>query len=373
MKAQHGAFSVRCDCGTVYNTDDSHLGKQLQCRCGRRVSIVRPSVAQSDTATERTSKRTRRTKSDGSHSRGGSSVRDALAWMPSVRLPALGEWPERARDTVRQWVSDSVSDMRSRRAARRWVSRCAWLWFAVAVTAWLLLITTSEVFVPSTLLAYGPRYFLLVPSVLLAFAAGAVARRSLVPLALAFMLIVGPIMGFRLSTRTFGTTIPLSAPPGALRVVSYNALNGQAVSTNVRNALASLHPDLVAFQECGELLWDTLQVLPEWHRVRVAGMCSLSRWPIIRVDSMPRADITRAAALGYGGAGSVSRITVDSPHGRMDFVSVHLETARKGLFAFLGTNKVLLEKLGVEAMKSRRVLNAKGNAEQRFEAQCVCA
>ena len=49
----------------------------------------------------------------------------------------------------------------------------------------------------------------------------------------------------------------------------------------------------------------------------------------------------------------------------MAVVNVHLETARKGLFAFLGDDPELLKAIGIKPMSSRRVLNAKGTADDR--------
>ena len=40
--AHRAEFSVRCACGIVYNTDDTHVGKHIKCRCGRTVTVVRP-------------------------------------------------------------------------------------------------------------------------------------------------------------------------------------------------------------------------------------------------------------------------------------------------------------------------------------------
>ena len=70
-----------------------------------------------------------------------------------------------------------------------------WAWCGVVVATWLLLITTSESFLPATLLAYGPRFVMLVPFALLVPLAAVFARQTLVPLMVALLIVLGPIMG----------------------------------------------------------------------------------------------------------------------------------------------------------------------------------
>ena len=110
--------------------------------------------------------------------------------------------PRRLVVATRAWLTDAWSELRSRRALRRWSARMAWGWSVLVVVAWLLLITTSEKFLPATMLAYGPRFVMLAPFVILVPLAAATARRTLVPLMLSLLVVIGPIMGGRLSWRT---------------------------------------------------------------------------------------------------------------------------------------------------------------------------
>jgi len=248
------------------------------------------------------------------------------------------------------------------------VVRSAWAYCAVALSTWLLMITTSEAFLPASLLTYGPRYFLLAPVLVLTVLALKKSRRALVPLGVALVVVLGPVMGGRVSPTTAFASMRSSAPPGALRVVSFNAGGGDKVALQLRAMLETLHPDVIALQECGAVLRDSVRAQTKFMHAMGANVCTMSRWPIVAVDSMPRADLAAAAQLGYGGAGVVVRTSINSPHGQFDLVNVHLETARKGLFAFLGNNSSLLRLLGVQEMRSKRVLNASGTADDRFAA-----
>lgn len=355
----HSEFVVRCTCGETFNTSDSHLGKRLKCRCGRTVLIARPTESEAAAFAGQS-----RPRPEASATRTKSRHRRRQRTPGAQRLGNVKAF-------VGQWLRPSQYAQYAqhhRTPWHRWLSRLGWASCAATVAAWLLLITTSEVFLPATLLAYGPRYFLLAPFAVLVPLAFVRARRALLPLGLGLAMVLGPIMGGRAAWQSAFSRLPLSAPPGALRVVSYNAQGGLRVANTLREMVAALHPDVVALQECGDVMWDSVQVVHEFFHARAGGVCSMSRWPIVAVDSMPRADIARAAGLGYGGAGIVVRTRIASPFGQFDFVNVHLETARKGLFAFLGNNSRLLALLGVTEMRSRRVLNARGTAEDRFEA-----
>ena len=277
----------------------------------------------------------------------------------------MAEMPRRAVAATRAWLQDSWLDAKSRRALKRWSTRLAWAWTLFVGLTWLLLITTSERFLPATLLAYGPRFVMLAPFLILIPMTLVAARRALVPLTLALLVVIGPIMGWRLSWRSAFTEFATSPPPGAMRVISYNAMIGVEVSRGLRAALEDLRPDVVALQECGSALWDSVRAMPEWHSARTSGTCTLSRWPITSVDTMPRGDFAQISALGYGGAGNAVRHLIETPYGPMVVVNVHLETARKGLYAFLGKNPALLKVLGIKPMSSRRVLNARGTADDR--------
>jgi endonuclease/exonuclease/phosphatase (EEP) superfamily protein YafD len=241
--------------------------------------------------------------------------------------------------------------MHDRNPWRRWTSRLSWAFLLGVVVAWLLLITTSESFLPATLLAYGPRFPLASPLVILVPVALVVARSALLPLAISALVIVGPIMGGRVSLHTLGKPVPAAPPANALRVVTYNSQGGRFVAPQIRYFVETHRPDLMAFQECGDQLMDSLRAMTTWYSARYGSLCTASRWPITSVDTMPRRDFARIAQYGFGGSGMVVRYNIQSPRGPLTFVNLHLETARKGLQALSSEDGLVPDEISVTRVR----------------------
>ena len=214
------------------------------------------------------------------------------------------------------------------------------------LTSWLLLIFTSESFLPATLLAYGPRFVLLMPFLLLMPLAALFAPRTLVPLAISLLVVVHSIMGGRVSLHSLGKPIPARGADSTVRVLTYNVEGGKAVVGDIRRYLDEVRPDIVAMQECGDAMWDTAQTLPFPHRLRFHGLCTLSQWPISVADSMPRASYDRISQYGFGGSGFVMRHLIQSPYGPLVFVNLHLTTARRGLELLMGREGFVPDVMG---------------------------
>lgn len=344
--AHRAEFSVRCACGMTYNTDEAHVGKQIKCRCGRTVTIARPPEDLGEPGSDvwgRNARASSRVESRRTYRSRSSRFRQLFA---SIR----GEF-HKLNGHMARWLLDALAAMNSRRLGRRWTARVSWAWLALTVITWLLLITTSERFLPATLLAYGPRFVLLLPLTVLVPAALIFVRSALLPLGIAALVTLGPIMGGRLSWRTVGRSTPPTVRAGNVRVLSFNVEGGMLVAMHFRELVNEVHPDLIALQECGDVLWDTLAALPQFHRARLANVCTASRWPITSADSMPRADFARIAQYGYGGTGLVSRFTVATPRGELTFVNLHLETARKGLEALSGEDGFIPDQIGARVAR----------------------
>lgn len=225
-----------------------------------------------------------------------------------------------------------------------WTARLSWCYLLATIATWVVLVVASERFLPATLLAYGPRWVVALPLVLLLPLALFAARRALVPLALSILVVLGPVMGGRVSRHTLATSLPRSPPAGAIRVVTLNALGGDVVAARLTELMA-LDPDLLAFQECGASLQATLREIPGMHASHYQGLCTLSRWPVTRLDSLPR--YGRSLADGYKrlGSGLALRHVIASPYGPLVLVTVHLQTARGGLQSFLQNGGVVPEDL----------------------------
>lgn len=363
--AHRADFSVRCACGMVYNTSVAHVGRKLQCKCGRTVTIVRPDKAPDESHATKSRKVAADTPAQSRSGR----------WRRTSGLSPLRMAVDRSVRPLRRWALSAVvwawnlirsswTPTQSRRPLRRWTARLVWAWCVGVVVTWLLLISTSESFLPMTLLAYGPRFVLLAPFIPLGIAAAFTARKTLFPLAIALVVVLGPIMGGRVSWRTIGRGIPVVKPVGVVRVMTYNTAGGILVASRLRAAVAQLQPDLITLQECGDVLWDSLRVLPKYHTSRHGGLCTGSRWPITSGDSMPRSDFARIAATNNGRVGFAHRLMLSTSYGPLVLVNVHLETARKGLQALFGQDGLVPDELNLTSAKS---MLQRGDAMNRID------
>ena len=223
-------------------------------------------------------------------------------------------------------------DLYSRSFELRWSARLALAWVTALVVAWIGQAFLSERLLPFTVLLYGPRFLLLTPFGLLLPLTLLFARRWFLLLLGSLGVLLGPIMGGRVHLATLRqSSPPLARDARSLRVLTLNAEGGAVVVQQLGVLFESYRPDLLAFQECGPELGEALAQLKGWSTQSWQSLCVASRWPITAMDTMPRATFSRVSELGFGGAGLVMRTRVAHPEGPLDLVTVHLETARKGL------------------------------------------
>jgi|GEM_PF-443526 len=321
--ARDANFAVRCKCGETYHTDDTRAGQTLRCRCGRTVTLVRPNEeyvrivgATTENQSRRRRTRTRRSERDNTVIVPGAA--DTRGWR-------------RFWAPIADAIGVALDDTTSRRPMRRWTARASWLWCAGVLLSWILLITTSESFLPTTMLAYGPRFVLLLPLVALVPLALAASMRTLLPLLFGLITTLGPIMGGRVSWHTAARAMPAYATAQTMRVVTYNVDGGAALAARLPELIARLHPDILAFQECGDALWQSLQALSGWNQRRYLRLCTASKWPMPVEESMPRSVFARGEEFGAESKSFVVRYIIATPYGQLGLVNLHLETARHGL------------------------------------------
>lgn len=302
---------VRCACGKVLSVAAEHRGRSIKCKhCGRVLQVP-----------------------------------DAPGFAQRVAV-------------VRGWLGTP--------RAVRVVSALAWAYAGGALLAAILLWTLGDVSWIGTIVLFIGRWILLTPLLLLVPAAWIAHRRSLAVLAGATIVIAGPVMGGRVGWRALG-----SAPEGVpLRVVTYNANIGAAVALEFHQLLDDWRADVVAIQECGELLREAVRTATGWYSHQVRDLCFLSRYPILDSAVMDRSAFARVHEADYegiGGAADVVRYRVETPAGDVSVTNLHLETPRKGLEGVLGgalnfgrlRDNTTLRRL--EALHARRWVEAGGH------------
>jgi endonuclease/exonuclease/phosphatase (EEP) superfamily protein YafD len=305
---------VRCVCGKAISVAEKHRGRQIRCReCGRTLQT-------------------------------GDLPGAYTAASPN---PARNRWVNRAR-TV------------------------SWAYVAVVSVLGMLLWGLGDVWWPATILLFIGRWILLLPLAILVpavFLFRGTARASLVllaPLALAALVVVWPIMGFR-------TGMWRLVPHGAglpVRVVTFNVDGGERLALQLQNFLDDLKPDVVAFQECGDNLQAVIKALPGWQHHVVRELCLMSRYPILESDVMDRSaleQVNESRDAGIGGSGDVARYFLETPAGGVTITNLQLETPRKGLEGLLdgtfdlGRLRGNTELRVIESRLARRWVN-KGHA-----------
>ena len=279
--------SIRCRCGERFHVQPRDAGRRLRCRCGRTVEV--PAAAPPPRARVRTRA-----------ARGGTAGTFAAAGR---RMAMLG------------W---------HRAALARAVTVTTLAYLAIVCTCTVMLWWGGDRGLFSTLLLFAGRWVLLLPLAVLVPAAMLLAPRALVPLAGAALLVLFPFMGLRLGA--------LGAVEGAsLRVVSFNTAASPAFPPLLEQSLAEWGADVVLFQECNGALIAALDRLAGWHSAANGPLCIASRHRISDRATMPRQDLERTLAAGFGGSGFVDRYTIDTPRGPVRLGNLHLETVRKGL------------------------------------------
>jgi len=298
------SFTLDCECGQRFHTDERALGRRITCHCGRAVDVRPPTPASGGHAKtvflppERAKSTHHRRRRRRRHSRGAdyvsrvrAAVEHAIAYPDVVALFSLG-----------YLLAAGVI------ATLMWTLGDHW---------WL-----------ATLLVFMGRWVFLLPLILLVPLAAVLSRRSLIPLALTALILVGPVMGFQTGWRRW---LPQSPGPH-LRVVTYNVNGGTQFVDDLARLLGVWQPDVVALQECGPALARYAQTIQGWYHHDTQDLCLLSRFPINEVSVMDRRalEAVKQDAAGIGGAGLVVRYVIQSPYGRIGVTNLHLETARKG-------------------------------------------
>jgi len=173
-----------------------------------------------------------------------------------------------------------------------------------------------------TALIYTGRWPWLIPIGLAVPVAIAWRRSALVPLAVAALVVMGPVMGGTLSTAPFwrqGKT---------LRILTFNVEGGPVVSLRLRELLDATRPDIAGFQECGPTMHEAIGRLEGWAvSDTMSGVCFLSRYPLRTPPVLMQAQDFRAA----GGSAAAKHYEVVSPIGTVSVFVVHLETPRHGV------------------------------------------
>ncbi|HYE19998.1 MAG TPA: endonuclease/exonuclease/phosphatase family protein [Tepidisphaeraceae bacterium] len=203
----------------------------------------------------------------------------------------------------------------------RFRAALAWLYalglVAVALTAYL----AADRWWPATLLAYAPKWPLLVPlPVLLLLALTARRKRPiLLPLALAILIAAFGVLGVRVSP----TALLRDARPDAFKIVTLNLHRGQTRTADLAALIAADRPDVAVFQGWTDAHLAAVPQADGWHHRSDGALFVASRHPV--VDAHDLALDKLPARPPDSGVGLAVRYTLDTPAaGRVHVINVHL-------------------------------------------------
>jgi vancomycin resistance protein VanJ len=213
---------------------------------------------------------------------------------------------------------------RTRGRLRRVLRLLVALYLAFLLGVCVCIYGPGERFWPTTLILFGPRWILAVPMLVLGIAAVRVDGRWVIALAASGLLLAGPLWGLSVPWRRI---LPGTGRDITLRLLTWN-VGGEAIDRETLSRVLDIErPDVVVLVECDQSL---LAVRSHWHRHADDQNCLLSRWPILQVHPRDQKDV-----LAQGGSGVMIRYALNTETGVVHLTSVHLETPREGLEAFL--------------------------------------
>lgn len=229
---------------------------------------------------------------------------------------------------VESSVESTTQDRRLRMGrALTWI---VWLYLIFVVATWITLYRGGDQWWLATVLLFGPRWIYALPLVVLLPGVLVARRRLLWPLALAIVLLVGPVMGFCVPWKTLaGTEEP------ALRVLSWNVQGGFESNEALAALIRSTRPDILAIQECH------MDIQPDWpagwHSHRQGRLLIGTPYPMRSAAYFER----RYPPTRWPQPNALCCV-IDTPnHGGIGFVNVHLGTPREGLAAVLNRRTLI--------------------------------
>jgi endonuclease/exonuclease/phosphatase (EEP) superfamily protein YafD len=192
----------------------------------------------------------------------------------------------------------------------------------VALTIWLHAAADRSWL--ATILLFGPRWLCALPLLVLVPLAAWLWPRLLVVLAATGLVILVPLLGFRLHLSSAGQ-------PARLRVMTCNVNRFNYSGQAMRSLIATERPDLVALQE---VVGRPPAIWPRgWHVVQNDEYVVASRFPVVEREHTYR--------LVHPGKIAALRYTIDTPDGEVQLFNLHLPTPREGLEAVLDRRKLI--------------------------------
>ena len=221
----------------------------------------------------------------------------------------------------------------------------------MAVSCWAAL-RSGDLWAPSTLLMFSPRWIFVLPPVVLLLVAVAFRRRALWAVVPALLVAIGPVAGLNVPWGQLARH-----PPAGLqvRVLTCNMHFGRVDQNPLDRLVVETRPDVVAIQELRDSVQSSVLVGNEWHIHRESGLFLASRHLIRRAD--------RLGDNSTGERGLVMRYELETPAGVVTVFNLHFATPRHALGAASSADR-----RGLDALRENSELRLRQSESVAAEA-----
>jgi vancomycin resistance protein VanJ len=206
-----------------------------------------------------------------------------------------------------------------------------WMYVLGAVACWLAMWLEGDRWWLATILLFGPRWFGLLPLVVLAPLALVLRARLLLPLSAVGMLFVFGVMGLCVPWPWKAVETDASAP---VSVLTCNMRGGAGGWDALRRVVDRERPDIVAIQEPGN--GDGMRLPENWHVERQGQLIIASPYPIRDVQRWQRKEPpSRWPPL------VALYAVIDRPGRSLAICNVHLTSPHHGLAEVLDGDTIV--------------------------------
>lgn len=211
----------------------------------------------------------------------------------------------------------------------------------VCAVSYVIYVISEEWWV-GTFLTFAPRTPWLIPTLVLILASLIWHRASIKFNLVSLLIVLVPIMGLSIPFERW-LSRPVRTPDDTeLKIVSCNVQVYQPDFDKVLSEIATIKPDIIAFQEAGFPDPSMDELCPDWHVVHHGLFYVTSRYPLKHLSDI--------VVKEFGGRLAGMLIEVDTPAGPILLADVHQMTVRRGLMAL--NSQTLVDGAGIETLES---------------------
>jgi endonuclease/exonuclease/phosphatase family metal-dependent hydrolase len=194
------------------------------------------------------------------------------------------------------------------------------------IVLWLYFRTSADASPIGMLLAFGPRWWLILPWLVLVPVAFFARLPGILAATIGLAVTLFGVCGFEIPA----WRSPATARP-AFRLVTYNTDRSALLASELRADLAAWDADIVLLQDCKTVVADSLRAIAPRGLFVSSEFCMASRFKLVGVDSAPPRVRTGTDVVGR--FGNILRYRLQIPGGELPVYSVHLESPRTALWA----------------------------------------